>query len=223
MHAQDLSTTLARWVRDPNRYIYSSSENLGMSLIGKCPLEIYNIMMADPLPSESMAWYHFIGYAIEAATLTIINTALHMAGRSVRVLPSRYIVSEFNRYFSGKTDGELSDGTLLEIKSVGWSKLERIRESGQPEPEHYSQVQMYLEHGHYDNAIIIYVARDIPYMQLIHWIADPSNFPAFVLLDVDHDETVQNRLNDKARMIFEALAYQNPPACECGRCKDVTK
>jgi hypothetical protein len=113
------------------------------------------------------------------------------------------VVARFDHRFRGHIDGVLKDGTLLEIKSTVQQDLDTIIANKTFKAHHLKQIEMYLEHGNYAKAIIVYVARDTGRM---------------FALNVPRIESLIQALNEKAQRILAAFDAQQPPACECGRC-----
>ena len=215
MQARDLNRSLAAWMRDPARdKNYEYRNYLGMSGIGNCPRQQY-FRYLDPEPADDrMLWYAWAGYTYEAAILDL------MVGAGIEFHPDtgqHELIAKYDPRLRGHIDHLLKDRTLIEIKSVYWDKYLRIREQGRPEHSHFDQVQMYLNHGEFPRAVIIYTPRNIPHDE---WEKrHRGDFLSFWTYDVYRDEPRMQALDEKAKMILAAIDRGEPPECTCRYCR----
>jgi len=115
----------------------------------------------------------------------------------------REVVASFDPRFRGHTDGMVNDTRLLEIKSVNPERFKKVRAHGIPLSEHYAQVQMYLRHGGFPDAMILYVD-----------VATYEHYPIFVVPDAFYADLI----DDKIKRVLAAIDTKTPPRCECGYC-----
>ncbi len=155
---------------------------LGMSSIGQCPREQYwNYVNREPRQPR-MAWYSMVGEALETAIVE------RLGAEQVR----RDVVAEFDDWFRGHTDHEMGN-TLIEIKTASFSKYSRLFRSGEPFQPNVDQCQMYMRHGKFDHAVLIYTPRDIAHKR---WEENPDIPPLpFWVLDVPPDKLRQDYLD----------------------------
>lgn len=112
-----------------------------------------------------------LGYETEAnikARLLARGLIVPNGEREVRAEWSKW--SDGTYMFRGHTDGEWTDGklvndvrvgnSLLEIKSTIDRKLVQIRTDNRIPADHFAQVQCYMHFGDYQKAFIVYFARD---------------------------------------------------------------
>ena len=173
-------------------------------------------------PDDRLKWYSWTGYGHESMVLNLLAENLDQQATQVH----RELVAEWAPRFRGHIDHELPDGTLLELKSVYWEKLLRLMASGRAEAKNEAQVQSYMRHGGYDQAIILYTARNVPhkefYRKRVHvrgntWL--PGWTPPFWAVDIIEYPAMQDSLDDKARNILRCYDEGTPPLCSCGYCK----
>lgn len=164
---------------------------LGMSQISR-PEEalVQEMLTGTPTPGTDDRLRLAMGYHFERLMLERLH-AMHL----LRTAPRRELVAAFDERFRGHIDGEFSDGSLLEIKSITEQKRQHIRDTRKLPAYHFQQVQLYLHHGGYDRAHVVYVARDSGQVLVKTLYAVPD---------------VARELNDKARRVLarydEALA-----------------
>lgn len=179
---------------------YEDRSYLGMSRIGECPRLLYtdfiNVQRDWDVAHHMMC---YAGYLWESD----IKSRLRAAGLYAD-LSERQLIAEFDERFRGHTDGELLDGSLLEIKSVTQLKIEQIKSTRRIPIKNYHQVQVYLRHGGYKRAQVIYVARDTDDL---------------FVYEVTPNREIQDLLDDKARQILLAVDLGHAPVCQCGRCQ----
>lgn len=172
---------------------------LGMSRIAECPHVLYHEVIdgpAKPNPAQYLTFY--AGYLWERD----IKQRLEEIG-IYAPMSERLIVCDFDPRFYGHSDGETTGGRLLEIKSTVQVNLEEISANKRIPRRHFQQVQMYLHHGKYPAALMVYVARDTGQIHTA---------------EIRPMRDVAEDLNRKARMILAAVDAGRAPACECGRC-----
>lgn len=175
---------------------------LGMSQISNCPRRsYYEVVAGREHLNNQMHWYCWTGYLHEAALLKLLES--NGAFRGIEV------VVAFDARFRGHVDDVL-DNEVIEIKSVGWDKFLRIRRDG-PVEANVDQIQMYLRHGGWPKAHLIYIARDVPHRE---W----RGLPLWGF-DIYPDQERADRLDAKAKHILAAIDAEEPPDCDCGWCR----
>lgn len=195
MSASQLSTQLVQWTVQNSGAEHR--DYLGMSQIGRCPLELYHQLLKGRAWNAQDHFYCYLGYLFE----NDIRTRLQGLDPA-RLGPGRAF-SDFNGRFQGHTDGEW-DGQLLEIKSVTASRLAPIRAAHRVPIQHYQQSQIYMHYGRYQYATLIYIARDTG---------------VIYVTSLAYRDYLADQLKLKAATILEAVDYQSPPDCECGFCR----
>lgn len=178
---------------------------LGMSHIADCSRKLYDSQTGPNRPWPLEAHLRcYAGYLWERDVKARLQAlGLYLPGSE------RELVAMFDRRFVGHTDGEISGGEsgdlhLLEIKSTHQEKLERIIADRRLPIENYQQVQVYLRHGGYSLAYVVYVTRDSGQIHVI---------------EVRPNVRLQADLDFKARRVLAAVDAGQPPKCECGRCR----
>lgn len=176
---------------------------LGMSAIHDCPRQLYNeFLMGRHLPKPGHHWRCWLGLLHEAGIGTLMDGLIE-----------RYpvaLVADFDSRYQGHVDFQTVDGEcLVEIKTVTWEAFCGLRYNSRIPERHVSQVQAYLQHGPWNRAILLYLARDAPNDRLHH-------IPVWTF-EVRHDPPVADRLDAKAKRILDAIDHKSPPACLCGR------
>jgi len=201
MNAAELRAKLLAVYEGSSLY-QTNRDYLGMSGVGECPRAWY-WRTVEPVPCRWEIWCAWTGYMHEARILELFE-----AGPM-----RREVVAEFDKRYRGHTDHEISDGTLIEIKSVSWAKYLRLFQA-RGDKRNRAQCQAYMRHGKFPHAILIYVARDIP------WEAFSGDVPLpFFTVDVWRDEAWMDELDNKARRLLACIDSQTPPPCTCGRCR----
>ena len=181
---------------------------LGMSGIGGCPREQYMRMVNPQPPDERLIWYGFVGYAFEDIVCRWLG------GEQDR----RTLVANFDSRYRGHTDYSIGN-TLVEIKSVSWTKYCRIWSKREPVQYNVDQCQAYMEHGGFEHCVLIYAPRDIPHREWDNRARFHPPLP-FWCVDVFSDENRQRYLDSKAMLILCAVdGHDVPPSCTCGWCK----
>lgn len=180
---------------------------LGMSAIAHCPLQLYRDFVEGRNYDDRLYRMTYVGYLFERDLITRliglglldhfgpINDPAHPVGQE--------IIAPFDSRFRGHTDGRLSDGRLLECKSVNAKRFEGVQQERRPRYEHFAQVQCYLRYGEYPSAVVIYINRDTFEHQV------------FEVKPIQHQ---QDKLEAKAKKILAAIDARIPPVCECGYC-----
>ncbi len=177
---------------------------LGMSGIGQCPRKLYfDMIEGRRAPSDQQHWYCWTGYLHEGGVIGLL-------GLDAVELRQMEIVAAFDARFRGHVDCPMKD-QVVEIKSVNWDKFNRVRETGQAEPNHRDQVQMYLRHGGWESGLVVYVARDVPYREF--------DGPPLWVVEIEPDPVLADRLDEKAQRILAAVDARESPVCECGWCR----
>lgn len=219
MNARDLKTQLSQALLE-NSGLEQKRPYLGMSQIGRCPRQLYRMMMEGRSAvemSDQRHWYCWTGCLHEAAIADLVVRAhysLYLLGGGLDRRQVE-IVAEFDERYRGHVDYEWIDNDgaiyLLEIKSVSWRKFGHIIQARRPGWLHYCQVQAYMRHGQYPRAFIVYLARDVPHRE---W----RGVPLWVF-DVQYNEELAMDLDRKARSILACVDNGNVmPRCECGKC-----
>lgn len=175
---------------------------LGMSRITECPARLYRECLngrAHEL-NEAAARRCYRGYLFEHDAHTRLEAAgiyLPGSGKEVR--------ADFDERFRGHTDGETTEGDLLEIKSVADRIFEGVQRTRRALDGHIAQVQMYLRYGGYGHGLIVYI--------------DTETFQHYVA-DVWPNRAEQERWIEKAGQVLAGIDAGQPPKCSCGRCFD---
>jgi hypothetical protein len=172
---------------------------LGMSGIGNCARKLFMDYVNGRHTDDQGYWYCWTGYLFEAGVLALLGLEKR----------EREITASFDARFRGHTDFYTDDGTVVDVKSTTLEKFIAVKKAGPPFA-HVAQMQMYMRHGQYGKAVLIYTVRDIPARA---W-TEP-----FWTVDVPPDRALMDRLDFKAKMILEAIDRRIPPACECGYCR----
>ncbi len=198
LNARQVKEALVEWTIAHSGY--EDRSYLGMSRIGECPRVLFTDFIKvkrDWDPAHHLLCY--AGYLWERD----IRTRLRESGLYAE-LSEREIVAEFDERFRGHIDGELQDGSLLEIKSTVQAKIDTIQATNKIPLKNYQQVQVYLRHGGYDRAQVVYVARDTDEL---------------LVYEVRPNRGVQDLMDDKARWVLSAIDEGVAPGCTCGRCE----
>lgn len=158
---------------------------LGMSQIHRGEKDIIDSMKQGVELDAYQLRIHGVGYVFER----IIKEKLTKAGVMI-VDSERELVAGFDNRFRGHTDGDLVDGSVVDVKSTVEEKLKRIEADRRLPNAHYVQAQMYMYHGGYDRAMIVYVARDTG---------------RILVRSVKYDGKTAGFYNEKAKRILSAL------------------
>jgi len=201
MNANQIGDALMKWTIE-----HSGLENrgyLGMSRIDECPLVLYREMLNG---RRDGSWHAhlmcYAGYLWERDIKARLQAVgLYVPGSECE------LVADWDARFRGHTDGTI-EGRLLEIKSTHAEKLMRIRSERRLPHQHFSQVQCYMHHGGFAEAIVVYVARDTGEL----WVTSSHA-----------QERVGLSLDEKARGVLAAVdawgtSGAKAPECTCGRC-----
>lgn len=188
------------WIRG-NSGLEPHRPYLGMSQIGRCPRLLYHQFFEGNGAHSDRAHIHcFSGYLYQGAVLRILAGA----GLADPLKGEREIVAAFDSRFRGHTDGETTDGELLEIKSMSAEDYGQLVKTRRLPDLYFDQVQTYMRHGDYASALVVAVSRD--------------SFDLF-FLTVPRNDRAGERIDCKARMILAAIDARRPPHCTCGRCQ----
>lgn len=172
---------------------------LGMSAIGRCPLQLYRQFVDGRGTLTDRAHLNcYSGYFFERQ----VREVLVNCGAAIE--RSRELVAPFDTRFRGHIDGETVDGLLLEIKSMNTRRFDELKESHRLPREYADQVQAYMRYGPYDMAMVVTVCRE--------------SFDLFVLA-IDRDDAAGAVLERKAMAVLKAIDDRTPPRCTCGRCE----
>jgi hypothetical protein len=211
MNAITLKDDLCRALREKSG-LEGQRDYLGMSQIGQCPRKLYfDFVGGLPAFSDQQHWYCWTGYLHEAAVVELLAGEQGSRGAGEEEGARQVeVVAGFDERFRGHVDRVWGDA-VIEIKSVGWDKFLRIREAGVPQYEHRCQVQMYLRHGGWRKAFVVYIARDVPHREF--------EGPPFWVFQVEPDEVLADRMDKKARDILAAIDAGEAPVCVCGYCR----
>jgi len=172
-----------------------SRDYLGMSAIGQCPRRLYTEQVRGKPWNVQGHFYCYLGYLFERDMLARLKSL------DPGAIGSPQEFSDFGGRFQGHSDGSWR-GDLLEIKST---TTEKLPEGRMRIPKvHYWQVQTYMHYGHFNRAIVIYIARDTGQLRVI---------------EIRRNEQIGELARLKAASILEAVDLGSPPDCECGWCK----
>ncbi len=185
------------WLRG-NSGLQQHRPYLGMSQIALCPRLLYHWFMDGKGEASDRAHVHcFSGYLYQEAVGRIL------VGAGIAVGRSRELLATWDPRYRGHTDDDTCDGDLLEVKSMSAVDYAQLVKSRRLPDPYFDQVQTYMRHGDYRQALVVAVSRD--------------SFDLF-FLTVPRNERAGERIDCKARMILAAIDAQRPPHCTCGRC-----
>lgn len=166
---------------------------LGMSQISKSEEELLRICTGDQwLPGLRDHLRLALGHVFEADMKDRLEGVFSDLGIEVYSLEGETLEADFDSRFKGHTDGWLKwqgEEVLIEIKSTFDEKLQRIISERRIPRSDYDQVQMYLHHGGFQRAFVIYIARETGRM----WVHEVTQSPGMI-----------ERLNTKARRVLAA-------------------
>jgi len=194
MDAIGLRKELERWTAQ-NCGHDSERRYLGMSQIWRCPADLYDVVLnGQPEVSLRDGQRFYEGYLHERDMVARLQAVgLYEACGE--------LVAPWDERVRGHPDGIIG-GDLLEIKSVWTAQFEEVRRSNRALQSHYEQIQLYLLYGDWERAIVIYKNRETGELRpIVVW---------------PHVAT-QERLEEKARQVLEAVDCGERPECECGR------
>jgi hypothetical protein len=195
--AVTIKDSILKWTQDHSGY--EIRHYLGMSHISECPRVLYySVVDGSAQPTLKTHLFCYAGYLHEQDMIG----RLISAGLPVQ-RDAREIVAHYDSRVRGHIDGMI-DGELLEIKSVLQDKLARIRDEQRIVRKHYDQVQMYLRHGGFQSAVVVYVARDTGEIEVLR---------------VTQNQGVADHLDSKAKNVLRCVDEKLIPACECRRCE----
>ena len=189
------------------RGLSSERKYLSMSQIGDCPRGLYDQLVAsiDGTARRSIGKEH--QFALDKEIKAAVRERLRVV-ELLRAWETFEIVASFNGALDdrvcGHLDGEFEDGALLHVKPTRVETLDAIRNNPRYNipRRHFEQVQMYLRHGEYDCARIVYIARENGDL----WLSE-----------IHADERTQDRLDEKAQNVLIAVERREPPVCICRR------
>lgn len=172
---------------------------LGMSGINRCPRQLYDNFFNPSAPTEETYRSCYLGYLWEDETKTILEeTGIYKPDSE------RELIAPFDARFVGHTDGETTDGRLLEIKSVNARGMDRVKTEGRIKSDHFAQVQTYMRYGEYEQTLVALVCRD------------PLEFH---FVNIMREVKVGLRLEEKAMKILAAIDKRERPPCTCNYCR----
>lgn len=176
---------------------------LGMSYIGACPRFALK-KMTNGLPELGMAQAikFYEGYLAERDMLARLDTLGLLLETKKE---DREVVASFDPRFAGHIDGILSNGDLLEIKSLyDDENCAQIMREGVP-TLHRWQVQAYMRYHrmNFKRAQIIYKSRATGKI----WVCT-----------VDRNDNMGRMIELRAKSILKHKDENTTPDCECGRC-----
>lgn len=171
---------------------------LSMSAIGQCRLRQYRAFLYGRIPIDGDHRMCYVGYLFERDA----RARLRALGLSRAPDPAE-IVAPFDARFRGHPDEELTDGRLIDFKSVSEEKFRALSNRLEARPEHYAQMQAYLRYGGWPSGVLLYIARD--------------SFRHLPICVSKNDE-IGAKLEKRAQAILRAIDARQPPACECGLC-----
>lgn len=203
--ARDLKAALVEAIRNQSGFV-RQRDYLGMSRIGYCPRQLYR-ELTNPRPDlrDGEHWRSWLGVMLEGAIGELLQAEIER-------YPPGELVAGFDARYKGHVDFQTLDGQLLiEIKTVTWQAFTRLRIDNVFPDTHHAQVQAYLQHGPWQSAVLVYMARDIP--------NDRQEHCPFWTFDVYPDENIGRALDAKAKMVLAAWDSGEPPDCTCGRCR----
>lgn len=178
---------------------------LGMSGISQCPRKLYfDFVDGREAANDQQHWYCWTGYLHEGAVVALLAD-LGAERKQTEV------IAAFDSRFRGHIDYLFSAQEIIEIKSVTWDKFCKVQAEDRAEYGHEAQVQMYLRHGGWQRAKIIYIARDVPHREF-------RGMPLWVI-DTEPKPGLADKLDAKAKAVLAAIDSKTAPACECGWCK----
>ncbi|MCL4296308.1 MAG: hypothetical protein KJ077_11290 [Anaerolineae bacterium] len=200
MEAVELKRLLVDGIKENARL---GRDYLGMSQIAKCSRQLYFDLKQGERYDDQTYWYTWLGYMFQYELLRALPGGVEYV--------SREIVAFYDPRVKGHVDFEL-DGDLVEIKTVNWAKFQKAIQEGVHRDD-YQQVQMYLRHGGWPRALVVYICRDVPHRE---WYS----IPVWVL-EVLPEASMADTLDAKAKTILAAVDAGGPaPECDCGWCRD---
>lgn len=202
IEAVELKRMLVDGLRDRSPIGYRGY--LGMSEISQCQRKLFLMMTGQGEPGgDQQHWYTWLGWMHQEHMMRLLPGGIEYSPRE--------FVAPYDSRFRGHNDFEMGD-TLIEFKSVNYDKFCRIIRSGVA-LDHEMQVQMYMRHGNWLRAFVVYEARDVPHNQ---W----HSIPIYVV-EVLPNISLADTCDAKAKTILTAVdAGGPPPLCDCGWCQE---
>lgn len=195
MLATEMQERMAAYIRERSGF-ETRRTYVGMSHLGDCPADLWVDYQNGLEATEYNHRMAYLGYALEKVIKDILRGAGILASDGCE------IVASFDNRVRGHTDGETTDGDLLEIKTVSKRRFECVLETGRALGDHFQQVQAYMHFSEYRHAEIVYVCRE----DLRHFV-----------VHVGYRASVGERIEAKARKVLAAIDEGRQPACECAR------
>lgn len=199
MDKTTLVKSLENCVKKNSRYEVKRNY-LSMSRIGECPRLLYFEYINGAMPDYKNYSGAFLGYTFEDIIANWLINDLKIIDPATRNLE----LSAFGGRFKGHIDGLTDSRILVEIKSVNKRKFELIKQDINVPQTNFLQVQTYMYHGYFQEAIIFYVCRETMHFDLKRLKCMPM---------------IGQRMTEKAKMILHAIDEQKPPRCICGYCQ----
>lgn len=172
---------------------------LGMSQIWKCPRVLFEAWHNGVDTTEFSHRMAYTGYMHERDVLDRLREM------GVATLTRREVVADFDDRLRGHTDGEMSWGDLLEIKSVSAHRFEMVVYHNRALFEHVDQVQLYMLYGKFEWCWFIYVNRETFEHKVMRVAFNPKRAAQLV---------------EKAKRVLAAVDAGVLPDCDCGKCGD---
>jgi hypothetical protein len=193
MNVSDLEKSLINWTVQNSGYDEHRSY-IGLSGIADCSLLIYR------------RFFNHTGASMESQLKTRYSYELEKniqeRFKGLNVYSPGKEISLYDGLVKGHTDGEILNN-LLEIKTV--PLFEHIpRSAREISRKIFLQCQAYMMYGNYEQAVVIYFARD------------QGLFRIFIL---DRHRGTGDNIASKLDALVEFVRMEMPPPCDCGRCK----
>lgn len=204
MNIKDFNAKLEQAIADNG--LLAKRPHLGLSKIGDCPrrtvyehlhgvawtqLEHRRYIRAKAVEDAALSLYMQAGLVLPGSNNTLVNANLEGMPLTTPLL--------------GHLDGVLTDGGVLEIKSVIPIRFERIKEQRRSEANHYRQVQAYMHFGGFREAVVSYWNVET---------FDNTHVFTTYLPKVGVD------LERIALHLLKHIENKTLPDCECRRCKN---
>lgn len=198
MDAMTFQNKITEYVRNYSR-LDLKRDYLGISKIADCPRRAVLEYRNGITPTEESYRNSYMGYEQETGVIVMLTGMAMLRRQNIEV------VAPFDSRLRGHLDGDISDGELIEIKSVSLNKFQKIRENKRALTKHYIQVQLYMRYGGYKEAFVIYRCRETYEHEIIC---------------VEYSHNSASKYEAKAKRMLAAIDSGEVPVCECGYCKE---